>query len=179
MLDAFHSDALCQIDVSVTGAWRSGKMRDWRGDARSTDPVVGVVFCRQGTRVTWCKSERANPEGQPVRLFLGNYDSAGRDIQVNFSVGDGNVRLRTLVESPEYQPSIRLPITGVTGILLPFATVEGSHPIDLFVLFLAGSDVKVGRNGLWHLRPNLVDSVPEAFRRLLVYGRTGELAAAK
>lgn len=123
-------------------------------------------------------SRRANPAGQPVRLLLGHYDSVGRDIQVNFSVGGGHVLSRTLVESPAYQPPIRLPITGVTRTLLQFATVEGSHQVELFVLFLAGSDVKVGRNGLWHLRPNLVDSVPEAFRELLVHGRTGELATA-
>lgn len=178
MLDDFHSDALRQIDVAVSGAWQPGNTRDWRGQTESAEPVVAVAFLRQGPRVSWCKSERANPSGQSVRLLLAHYDSLGRDVQVNFSVGDGHVVSRTLVASPAYQPAIQFPMTGATGAFLPFASVEGSQQVELLLLLLAGADVQVGRNGLWRLRPNLVESVPEAFRELLVHGRTGELAAA-
>ena len=177
-LEEFSSDALLQVDVSVSGEWRAGKTRDWRGEARSHEPVVAVTVCRRGGHVSWCKSERANPSGQPVRLLLGHHDSSGRDVQVNFSVGEGQVVSRTLVESPAYRPVIRPQIAGATGALMLFVTVEGSHQVDLLVLFLAGSDVKVGRNGLWHLKPQLLKSVPEAFRELLARGRTGKLAAA-
>jgi hypothetical protein len=177
MLEQFSCEALRRIGVSVSGAWQPGETRDWRGQAQSQEAVVAVIFSRRGTGVLWCKSERANPAGQPVRLLLGPYDSLGRDVQVNFSIGGGHVLSRTLVESATYRPPIQPQTTGETGIVLPFASVEGSQHVHLLVLFLAGSDVKAGRNGLWHLRPHLVASVPDAFRAPLVHGRTGELAA--
>lgn len=178
MFEKFHSDALRQIDVSVSGEWQAGATRDWRGQARAPEPVVAISFAVKGAQVSWCKSERANPVGQPVRLLLGHYDSAMRDVQVNFSVGKGGVVSRTVVDSPTYRPKFQATMTVATASFIQFTTVEGSQPVQLFALFLAGSDVKVGRNGLWHLRPKLVESVPVDFRNLLTYGRTGEWAAA-
>ena len=35
MLEEFHSDALRQIDVAVSGGWKAGATRDWRGEARA------------------------------------------------------------------------------------------------------------------------------------------------
>lgn len=178
MLEDFYSDALRQIEVSVSGEWQAGATRDWSGEARAAEPIVAVSFSVRGTQVSWCKSERARLAGQPVRFLLGHYDSGGRDVQINFSIGEGQVRSRTVVSSSTYRPPIRAAITGATASLVPFATVEGSQVVQLFALFLAGSDVKVGRNGLWHLRPKLIESVPAAFRKLLTHGRTGELAVA-
>ena len=178
MLDEFCSAALREVDVSISGEWEAGTTRDWRGEARATEPVVAVSFCRRGSKISWCKSERPHPTAQPVRLLLGPYDSSGRDLQVNFSVGRGHVLSRTSVSSHLYRPSISPVPSAPTGRILRFSTVEGSHPVELLTLFLAGSDVKVGRNGLWHLRRNLVDSVPEAYRALLSRGRAGELTAA-
>lgn len=177
MLEEFHSDALRQLPVLVSGGWQAGPTRDWRGEARAAEPLVAIVFCVRGANVSWCKSERPNPAGQPVRLLLGHHDSEGCDVQVNFSVGAGQVRSRTVVASPSYRPLIPTPIAGATAALLPFSAVEGSHQVQLSVLFLAGSEVKVGRNGVWHLRPALVESVPEGFRELLAHGRAGELVA--
>lgn len=177
MFEHFHSDALRKINVSVCGEWLAGGTRDWRGEARAAEPIVAISFVVKGAHVEWCKSERANPESQPVRLLLGTYDSAKRDVQVNFSVGRGGVVSRTVVDSPTYRPKIQTTMTVSTTNVIQFPTVEGSRPVQLFALFLAGSDVKVGRNGLWRLRPKLVESVPVDFRKLLTYGRTGEWAA--
>lgn len=174
MFEKFQCEALRRVDVSVSGEWRAGATRDWLGQARGPEPIVAISFAVKGGRVSWCKSGRATPEGQPVRLLLGHYDSAMRDVQVNFSVGDGGVVSRTVVDSPTYRPSIFPPMTITTARFTPFTTVEGASPVQLFALFLVGSDVKVGRNRLWHLRPKLAESVPTDFRKLLTYGRTGE-----
>ena len=128
-------------------------------------------------RVSWCKSERGTPGGQSVRLLLGHYDAGGRDIQVAFEIGEGQARSRTLVASPEYRPTIGTSSIS-TGALVPFCTITGDPAIHLQALFLAAADVEVARDGIWHLRPRLVASVPESFRELLTHGRSGELAAA-
>lgn len=173
----FHSDALRKIDVSVTGDWLAGGTRDWRGEARAAEPIVAISFAAQGRSVSWSKSERANPERQAVKLSLLPYDSDFRDVQVHFSVGRGYFVSRTVLHSPDYWPRVQAAMTVTTCSFVPFAYVDGSHPVRLFALFLAGSDVKVGRNGLWRLRPKLVESVPANFRKLLTYGRKGEWVA--
>ena len=177
MFEKFLSDALRQIEVSVSGEWQAGATRDWRGQAHAPEPVVAISFVVKGAQVSWCKSERGNSVGQPVRLLLTHYDSAMRDVLVNFSVGEGHVVSRTVVDAPTYRPKFQATMTFMTASFIPFTTVDGSQPVQLFALFLAASEVKVGRNGLWHLRPKLVESVPVDFRNLLTYGRTGEWAA--
>ena len=179
MLEAFESSALRHFPVAISGEWLRARTRDWRGEVRAEEPIVAVSFCIRGRDVSWCKSDPAD-HSHPIRLLLAHYDSGGRDVQVNFSVGetDGSVRTRTLLPSAAYRPAIRPSHSAGTSTLVPYATVEGSHPVQVLVLFLASSDVKLGRNRLWHLRTNLLDSVPAVFRTVLARGRAGELAAA-
>jgi hypothetical protein len=178
MLLDFSSTALREIAVSISGGWETTAIRDWRGEARASEPIVAVSFCVRESEISWCKSERPHPVAQPVRLLLGPYDSSGCDVQVNFSVGGGHVLSRTNVSSRTYRPLVPVAINASTASVSRFSIIEGSHRVELFVLFLVGADVKLGRNGLWHLRPDLVPSVPEAYRALLSRGRTGELTAA-
>lgn len=176
--EQFSFDVLRQMEVSISGEWQPGASRDWHGQANAIEPLVAISFILRGALVSWCKSERANPAGQPVHLRLGHYDSGMRDVQVSFSIGDGQVRSRTLVESPNYRPTIQNEMTIHTASFVPFTNVEGSYDVHVSTLFLAGSDVQVGRNGLWYLRPNLAESVPPKFRKILTRGRTGKMATS-
>ena len=83
-----------------------------------------------------------------------------------------------MLASATFRPLIESNTTALTAGIEPFTAVNGSPEIQLFILFLAASDTKVGRNGLWHLRPNLVEYVPPTYRELLAHGRTGEWVAA-
>ena len=177
VLDTFQSNALRTLEVGLAGVWSPAAIRDWRGKAFASEPIVAVSFAIRNGLASWCKSERGNLDSQGVRLLLGNFDSAGRDVQVAFEIGDGQVRTRTLVASPEYRPEIDTSRRIKTGDITSFCTLSGDPAVQLRVLFLAASDVEVGRNGLWHLRSRLVDHIPESFRALLAHGRAGELAA--
>src|SRR5262245_1522127 len=157
MLGGFDSRALRNVEVSISGAWREGRHRDWQGEARASEPLVAVTFAETAGVVSWCKSQRPRPDAQSVELRLGNYDSSHRDVQVSFSIGEGQVVSRTKVDSPSYLPPIPAALTARTAELVHIVSVEGSRRVDLYALFLAGSDIKMGRNGLWHLRRNLVD----------------------
>ena len=160
MLEPFQSPALRTLDVSVAGEWRPDRYRDWHGEARASEPIVAVSFAEAAGVVLWCKSQRPQADAQPVRLLLGSYDAGDRDVQVNFSIGDGHVIFRTEVESPSYFPPIPAVLMARTGELVRIVPVDGSRKVDLYALFLAGSDIKVGRNGLWHLRKDLISEVP-------------------
>ena len=178
MLDAFQSEALQRLDVTVTGSWLPGAVRDWRGEASAREPIVAIAFVVRAGRAWWCKSERGAPGGQKIRLLLGHYDAAGRDIQVAFEIGEGQARSRTAVPSREYLPNIDTCRSFSTAVIAPFCMISGDPPVQLRALFLAAADVEVGRNGIWHLRSRLVPNVPESFQELLTRGRAGELAAA-
>jgi len=179
MLQNVHFKSLRQIPVAISGEWQSGEIRDWIGTARAKESIAAISFLSDGNTIDWCKSSRPEPAGQVIRLWLGRYDAIGLDIQTSFSVGveDGNVRSRTTVESIDYKPLIETPVESNTAALLHFSDIAGTTTVQLFALFLAGSDVKVGRNGLWHLRAELVPSVPSIYREILSYGRKGSFSA--
>ena len=178
MLKPFYSEVLSRTEVAVSGEWCNSSPRDWRGQAQASEPIVAVSFLIGSEGISWSKSERGQPDGQSIRLLLGHHDSDGCDVQVNFSVGGGQVVSRTLVQSREYIPKLLANCTVSTASIFNFGTIEGSHSVALAAIFLAASDVRVGRNGLWHLRRDFAESVPDAYRQLLSFGRTGHLAAA-
>lgn len=161
------------VEVTAAGEWMPAPKRDWRGLIQSTESVVAVSFLKAGSHVEWCKSDRGSLAGLEVTVMLGNYDNLGLDVQVNFSIGNKGPRWRTLVESASYLPKLLVTRGFLTGRLVDFATVAGRPTIELSALFIARKDVKVGRNGLWHLRKELVNFSPESLRNVLTYGRSG------
>ncbi|MBI3417480.1 MAG: hypothetical protein HY043_19490 [Verrucomicrobia bacterium] len=161
------------LEVTVSGAWLPSPKRDWQGLIQSSQGVVGISFISAGSHTEWCKSDRGNTEGLEARVMLGNYDSLGLDVQVNFSIGNNGPRWRTLVESDTYLPKIFASKTFLTGSLIQFARVEAKPLIELKALFLARCDVKVGRNGVWHLRKEFLKFFPESLQKIFTYGRSG------
>ena len=173
-IDGTNLEFVKPLKVRVDGSWQESRMRDWKGIAISTEPLVALVLLRFENKVEWCKSERGNPDGQPVRLLLSPYDSEKLDVQINFSVGGGHVRSRSIVSSDTYKPKL-LELNNIsTGVFYKMFDVKGSRNIELYSLFLAASDVKVGRNGLWHIRKEHQENVEEPLARILSFGRNGE-----
>jgi hypothetical protein len=173
MLPEFQPGSLRQITVTVEGAWDTGAPRlDWHGRAWATEPIVALTLNGFGR---WAKSDRPLADGSvAVRLLLMPYDKERGDIQVNFSVGGGHALSRTTVP-PDYRPTVKKSAVFRAGQLGSFAMVEGSRTVSLIVLFVCRSDVRIGRNGLWNLRPIHRESVSEPWRSVLSYGRSGNL----
>ena len=161
---------LKQMALSVLGDWKSTSAGDWTGAISCDEPVVGVAMLEVGTKVEWVLSER---DAKEVRLWLVPYDGTGIDVQVGFSVGKGSRRWRTMLPSPFYRPEIIAPWLAETGRVIEFCQIPGSPVIWLKALFLAKSDVQVGRNGVWHLRRELAGSLSSPFEKMLTWGRTG------
>ena len=161
------------VEMTVKGEWLPAPRRDWQGVIQASETLVGVSFVCIGSHTEWSKSDRGSAEGLEARVMLGNYDSLGLDVQVNFSIGNNGPRWRTLVESANYFPQILVPKRFPTRHLISFARVEGKPDVELKALFLARRNVRVGRNGLWHLRKELVEFFPESLRKILTYGRAG------
>ena len=150
--------------------------RDWQGTVIADQPIVAISFLLvTGTGIgEWCKSER-DQQPQTVRFALFPHDREDLDVQVNFSVGKAGRRWRTLVPSASYRPSIRNRVVYRTGRIYDFATVDGTPPIQLGVLFIAKSDVSSSRKTLWRVRKKLEHDIPEPYRHWLTYARSGSV----
>jgi hypothetical protein len=170
----FHS--LTSLPVTLEGGWLPPPWREWRGVAAAGEPLVAVAFLDSGAVVEWCKSERRSAENLAVRFLLLPYDADGRDVQVNFSVGDGGCRGRSLLVSSDWVPEIPDRRELRAGVLERLVEVTAEPRVELALLLIARRDVRSARNGLWRVRNQLADLIPEPFRRLLTYGRTGRLA---
>ena len=175
--DAAALQPLRRLDVEIEGDWCPGRVRRWRGVARAEESLVGVALVSSGEVSQWCKSERASASGQSVELLLGHHDAAGLDVQVNFSVGRGQAVSRCIVPSAEFRPVLLHVARATTGVFVRLATIPSAPEVIISVVLIGGSDVKVGRNGLWHLRRHLAPSLPEPLRSILSYGRAGQVAA--
>lgn len=165
---------LAKLSVVIEGSWNEARPADWRGTARADASIVAVTLLGRPESGCWCKSEPGLIDGQRVRLLLGRYDKLGRDVKVIFGAG-GQRDGRTMMPDARYRPDIPARTVCTTGSFVRFAIVAGEPAVPCWLLFLAASDVKVGRDRLWHLRKDLREGVAEPLRSILAYGRTGTL----
>jgi hypothetical protein len=97
-------------------------------------------------------------------------------VQVNYWVGGGYALGRSALSSADYRPAISEQQTFQCGVIQKFTQVLGEPYLDLLILFLARRDVQSARNGLWHLRPDLAQSISnDSIRQMMTNGRTGHL----
>jgi hypothetical protein len=165
---------LTPLPVTVEGQWLPPPKRDWQGQITAAEPVVAVLFLCVGATCRWSKSERRGDVR--VRLALFPYDDAGDDVQLNCSVGGGYQICRLSVRSTSYLPDLPSRREFRCGSVQKVAQVEGNPAADLLILFIARSDVRSARCGLWHLRKEFLESISdESLRGILTYGRCGRL----
>ena len=122
--------------------------------------------------MSWAKGERAASNECGVSLHLGWHDRDAGDVSVRFAIGGGGVRWSTRLT---YRPDVPEARNLITGAVLHLFDVPGSEPLACHALFLRGEETKVGRNGLWHVRPPYSASLPAPLDRVLTYGRSGSL----
>lgn len=172
-LDAVTLNGATPLLISVQGQWSTGPSRDWLGWAQATEPFVALAFLRTPEICRWARSERAVDSAE-VRLALFPYDEEGKDVQVNFSVGSGCVIRRAKAPAASYQPDISERHSFQSGVIQRFTQIAVDPWHELFILFLARQDVRSARNGLWHLRKELAESIVcQPIRRMMTYGRRG------
>jgi hypothetical protein len=163
---------LIQEPIQFSGAWEDGRDPGvWLGSVTGSATLCGIAFLVHGSEVSWAKGERASSAECCVSLYLGWHDKGAGDVSVGFNVGGGGARWSTKLT---YRPNVPAVRHLITGTLLHLFDVPGSEPLSCHAAFLRGDETKVGRNGLWHLRSSLAQAIPEPWRRILTYGRSGK-----
>jgi hypothetical protein len=187
--------ALDRMAVRITGAWQPGASLSggwtrhaWHGVASAAAPMVALLCARTGGVVAWHKSDRSKAQAQAampihemeIRLAVTVAPDSpllGLDAQVQRA--QANVTTRDLAAEPAAAArALDIPAerAATTGIAIDLATVHGTPEVAFSVLFIAGSQVKMGRNHLWHVRPALAPALGEPLRTILSRGRRGALA---
>lgn len=162
---SLRASSLHNVGVILKGAWLDGPRRRWEGIVSADEPIVTLAIQESYGAWSWCKSSARKGPTQEVSLLLGEHDRAGTDVHVNFECGRGQVVSRCGVDSKAYKPAMPDTLDLKTGELATIAMITGEPVVALMLLVLAGRDVKVGRNHLWHLRRELADDVDEPFRK--------------
>jgi len=160
-----------ELPVALTGQMTG--QRRWSGTAVAEEPIVGMTSLVAGPKCNWVKAAERESE-LSISLQLTSYDVGHRDVQVAGGVGGDFVYSRCLLATREQTFCVE-PSPCRTGGPTILAVIEGDPRIEIHALFIARSDVKFGRNRLWHLRPALAEAVEEPLRSALTRGRTGEL----
>ena len=170
-------NGLIQIPVKVSGMWEPKPKRDWNGVAVADEPIVAVVFLEVPEVTEWCISDKSSNSTLPVRIVLFNYDDLGLNAQVNISIGnsDGNRRLNCTLPELDYVPKIPNHFTVTTGEIFQFTFLDTTPKVFLKGLFVVRRDVKIYRDGIWHIRKELIEKVQPPFDQVLNRGRTGKI----
>jgi hypothetical protein len=176
--------ALDRAPVHITGAWHphaslsGGWTRHaWHGVARAAAPMVALLCVRSGDVITWHKSGRAGD--MQIRLGVTvapDNPLVGLDAHVQGAYA--SIATRDLPAGPAGAPALDIPAerATTTGVALDLATAPGTPPVTFSLLFIAGAQVKMGRNHLWHVRRALAPALGEPLRTILARGRRGTLA---
>jgi hypothetical protein len=182
--------ALVRVPVQMRGAWTpemalsSGwTRREWQGLARADEPLVAVLFARVADTIEWHKSDRP-PRRDPADAVAVHT----LDVSLGITAGPGQplASLDARTHRAHANVTISVPGGGLapaipdqhatsTGVLLDLVAFDGTPRVTFALLFLAASQVKVGRNGLWHVRRALAPALHEPLRTILTRGRHGSL----
>ena len=166
-----------RLQVRLTGGpvvHPTAGYREWRGQFESTEPIVALVLTISGSPISWTRTSHRGTALLETRIQFAPYDEDGRNIRVTFTIMDAGTASETIVDSMQTQPAPLLQSFS-SGELVRIATISSEPKCELRAIFLARRDVASVRNGVWHARGDVVAGMSEPWRKILPYGRTGEL----
>jgi hypothetical protein len=165
--------SLRSVPISISGEWIENQNYEWKGSAVSIEPFVAVVFLKYSNVIEWCKTSNGATDSESVKLWISRYNKIDLHSQIGLPVGRSDRRSSLFLKSASYKPEIKINTSGKTGEIIQFTEIGGSPKISFEILFIARSDVKFGRNRIWHLRENANVSLSDKVRNLLEKGRIG------
>lgn len=150
----------------------------WDGHVSADEAFVGLLVAETPSTRYWAKAEPAGPSGMPLSV---RYHPLADPLtfQFLFSLGLGWITsLKGTSTARPVRPRVSVPGQLSAGRLMTIATVESSPPISAGLLFLARSDVSLGRNGIWRPHKALYGELPPALHPALVGSRHGSYEVA-
>jgi len=147
--------------------------RLWAGALEAAEQIVALAILKSGTYVSWARCSHRAVDPLELRILFSPTSQDGRLVSVAFGIGDAHTYGVAEVESSMTHPAPEI-ADHVTGELVDIGVVHGVPEIEMKAIFMARSDVKSVRNGVWHARVAHLESLEDPWRTMLTYGRAGE-----
>lgn len=158
--------------AKLEGKWERKRNWDWNGIIIADKPIIAISFLRVGNRIEWARSQKQSASELDARLLLGIFDSDPKDVQVVFSFGANGPRWRTVLDDSNQPPDISNRAVAI-GKSFAFCKSFGTPAIELFGLVIFREQAVCARNGLWHIKKEYKDLLPDDCIHILSYGRAG------
>jgi hypothetical protein len=175
--------ALTRSPVRVRIARVSDTPAHWQGRAEADTAIVAVALARHRGQLRWNKSSRRGPWSDDLPgLHIGVWIS---ELESATLVGPASVQLQLSGAAPAWSVMTRKPepvelrerFDAVTGTPAPLLHITGDDPLDVALLFIARSDVRSLRSGIWNPREAALHGVPPDWSAILTSPRTGNRPA--
>lgn len=151
----------------IDGSWHEeDAYLRFSGTIASSAPFVILSLLRRGDTYHYMKHKKSDALDVPLDLFQGKFPHDNR-YQHSLTIGY-SVNLSTVSEGRLFLADA-LPMTLHTGQVFSFAT-DTQHQPFICLVAIAKADIKSKRNGIWALKPRLLEEVDEPWRH--VFSRT-------
>lgn len=169
-MNSFLLPGLSSLPCIVRGDWTSSERSLWIGRVECEQAIVCVDFLVSEGKAHWSKSTRLQHDSDLIRVALGVSPTDPGHVTI---AGSG-IGLPARLARPRARPDMPVTAELRTGHLFRICGFDSAPTMEIFVLILATSDVRWGRNRLWRLRLPLAGLVGEPFGSILNGGRSGE-----
>jgi len=161
-------------NININGNWvnKYESQKRWEGQALSEEPMVSISFLECGNKITWVKSERNSERNHEINISIFNYDNIELDVQFNYRFNHGGAYFRSRIENINYFPKMYVGNISIGKISL-ICHFEGKPELKLYCLFVPLQIIKIGRNGIWHIRKANLNLIDNSFLSIFQYGRKG------
>jgi len=152
------------------------RTRDWVGHLKSVVPFVSISLFETSNQITWCQSNNRAELESEVCVYVRESKDPKKALLIYSSGRHSGLNRYVTFPSPNYLPKIHSG-TFETGQVIQIASCESVPKVTLSVLTLTRSDVKSGRNGIWHIREEFVPLLKPPWSEILVRGRNGSFSS--
>lgn len=161
---------LTQQTLTLDGSWQDDTPHSrFTGTLSSSAPFVTLSLLKSGETYHYMKHTKSDFLGVPLVLYQMKFPTQNR-YQHTLSIAH-SVILGAHSEGRLLLPG-DLPMTFDAGQVFTFAR-DTQHQPFIGLLAIAKTDITSKRNGIWALKPHLVESLEEPWRQVLSKTRYG------
>jgi hypothetical protein len=161
--------------LTIDGSWHEeDQYLRFTGIIASSAPFVILSLLKYGETDHYMKHNKSDALEVPLDMYQSKFPHDNRYqplLSIGHSVNPGTVSEGRLFIQD------KLPMTFHSGHMFAFAT-DAQNQSFIRLLAIAKVDIKSKRNGIWALKPRLLDGVDESWRAVLSKTRHGWMCIA-
>lgn len=161
---------LATQQLTIKGLWHEDdQYLRFTGTISSSAPFVILSLLKCGEMYHYMKHKKSDVLEVPLDLYQSKFPHDNRYqpiLSIGHAVNTGTISEGRLFLADE------LPMMFHSGQVFPFAT-DTQHQPFICLVAIAKVDIKSKRNGIWAIKPRLLDSVDEPWRHIFSKTRHG------